>query len=45
MNKYLIVKVYRQVLYLRNRGRVDDAFALYQEWKEHFREMKLKIFQ
>jgi len=44
LNKSIIVKVYHQFLYLRNSGRVKDALALYQEWKEHFREQKLKIF-
>jgi len=45
VNKSIIVKVYHQVLYLRNSGRVKDALALYHEWKEHFRELKLKIFR
>jgi len=44
VNKSIILKVYYQVLYLRDSGRANDALALYQEWKEHFRELKLKIF-
>ena len=34
----ILEQVHSQIMYLTEKGRLDDAVALYEEWEEHFDE-------